>query len=101
MELSSTVPPNSFPIQPALKIKMLYSPPCVSLPVIILSWMCNEKRGVVLPTVIAVWPSVLTVHASVWVFVCVMERGRKINTSYCNPYFPIFASPFPWDTLSL
>lgn len=53
MELSCTVPPKSFAIQAALKIETLYSPPSVSLPVIILPWMCNEKGGVVLPTVIA------------------------------------------------
>lgn len=64
MELSCTVCPNTFPIQPALKIKMLCSPPCVLRPVIILPRTCNEKRGVVLPTVIAVRPYVLTVQAS-------------------------------------
>lgn len=55
MELSCTVPASSFPIQPTPKIQMLYSPPPVSLPVIVLPLKCNEKEGVVLPTVIAVF----------------------------------------------
>lgn len=58
---------------------MLYPPPSVSLPVIILLWMCNEKGGVVLPTVIAAFGlQSWWLHAFVCVFVSVRLQDKHL-----------------------